>query len=592
MKTKLVFRGNNNNIHALKKCKEPLNPILLTVLANRGIDSHEALEMFLYGSLKDLHDPSQLKDFDKVVNLLESAISTNKKIAVYGDYDVDGVCSTVIFYKTLKFLGGDVIYYIPDREKEGYGMNCDSITVLHNQGVDVILTCDNGIVASKQIDLAKSLGMQVLVTDHHIPQYELGADAVVDPKQEDCSYPCKDLCGTGIALKFGLFLCSTNPSLCEEFLQLAALATVADVVPLVDENRIIVKEGLALMNSKNVTYSLKLIIDLANLAGKEISVYHLGFILGPIINASGRLKHAKLAVDYFLEPTVDKAEKLLVVNKERQKITEECVDALQSNEVFHSDEKVIVCFDEAIPSSVAGIVASRLTECFYRPVILFSRTSKGLKGSGRSIPSYNLFEGIKGSSQFLESFGGHKMAAGLTILEENLESFKADINARCTLTEQDLTPIINVDAVVQPEAVTKDLVTHLESLKPFGCANSSPALLCRRVKVFKVKFLGEDRKTVKLVFRTDTGYLDGIAFDGFDNFREQFIQLYDEDCFQQLLTEEKWFPLFADIVFCPDLNEYNGKISVQLKLSYFKLFKSQFVGRRPMCNGLSSRNRR
>ena len=592
MKAKLMTVRNNDNVRALKENEEHLNPVFLAVLANRGVNSHESLEKYLHGSLKDLYDPRQLKDFDKVATLLADAISANKKIAVYGDYDVDGVFSTVIFYKTLQFLGGTVVYHIPDREKEGYGMNSTSIETLHDQGVDVILTCDNGIAAPRQIALAKSLGMQVLVTDHHIPQGELDADAVVDPKQEDCSYPCDALCGTGIALKFGMYFCADNPSLCNEFLQLAALATVADVVPLVDENRIIVKEGLALMNSKDIAYSLKLLATLTNLADKEISSYHLGFILGPTINAAGRLKHAKLAVEFFLEPTVTKAENLIALNKERQKVTEECVDSLKSTDILRPDEKVIICFDDNVPSSVAGIVASRLTEHFYRPTILFSKTDAGLKGSGRSIPSYNLFEGIKGSSQFLESFGGHEVAAGMTILAENLEAFRKDINEKCTLTEQDLTPIINIDAVVQPESVTKDLTVLLESLRPFGRKNPTPTLFCRKVKVFKMRFLGEDHQVVKFVFKTNAGFLDGITFDGFDDFKGQFVQLYDEDCFQQLFTGEKWFPLYADIVFCPTLNEYNGKVSVQLKLSYFRLYREQITGRRPMCNGLFSRNRR
>lgn len=508
-----------------------IDPVTARIIRNRDVTDMENVDMYLNGTLDSLHDPMMMKDMDKAVSVIASSIRDNKHIRIIGDYDIDGICSIYILFKGLKMCGADVDYEVPDRITDGYGINENLIKQAHEAGVEVIITCDNGIAAASQIDYANELGMTVVITDHHDVPYEETdngrryiipkAAAVVDPKQNDCRYPFKMLCGAGIAYKFiGCMVkeFQTGDSLMPELLQFAAIATVGDIVDLLDENRIIVKEGLKLIaNTGN--YGLNALMAVTGVSRESINAYHIGFVLGPCLNASGRLDSAKRALKMLV--TDDRAEaerhagELKDLNEERKKLTSEAVDKAVDMVENSSlkDDKVLVIFLPDCHESIAGIVAGRIREKYYKPVIVLTRGEQEAKGSARSIESYNMFEKLSECKDLFTRFGGHPMAAGLSLPEENIPEFRSRINEHCNLSEEDLTETVWIDVPMPLEYINEKLILELGGLEPFGKANPKPVFADKNISIRNIRAIGKDKQYTRMTITKDSGIvIDAVGF--------------------------------------------------------------------------------
>ena len=567
-----------------------INPLIARLLANRGIVNKKEASLFLKGTVNDLNDASLMKDMKKAVSIIKGSIEEKKKIVIYGDYDCDGVCSTTILYRTLKKLGANFDYYIPNREDEGYGMNSDRIRKLKSEGAEVILTCDNGISAMEQVEVAKELGLTVIITDHHdIPYIEKegnrinvvpNSDCVINPKQGNCEYPFKELCGAGVALKFSMELVNAMGRSFSEFydlFQYAAIATICDVVELLGENRIIVKEGLKLINNTS-SIGLKALIKATGLEGKEISEYHFGFVLGPCINATGRLETADLSVELLITEDEKYAEelakKLYDLNVERQELTFDSVESVISKveEEITNGEKVILVYDEKIHESIAGIVAGRVRERFNLPAIVMTKGKDMPKGSARSIEGYNMFEELNKCKEYIEKFGGHPMAAGLSVKEENIYLLRKALNSKCTLSDEDIIPVIKIDSPLEIKYLDESLVEEIESLRPFGKGNGSPLFAVKNIKVSRVFFIGKEKNFMKFrfVIPGTFGYVEGLNFDKYEDFKNMFTDKYGEEKFLKLV-DSGYADFNMDIIYYPTINEFNGKRNIQLNVKNFRL---------------------
>jgi len=508
-----------------------IDPVTARIIRNRDVTDMENVDMYLNGTLDSLHDPMMMKDMDKAVSVIASSIRDNKHIRIIGDYDIDGICSIYILFKGLKICGADVDYEVPDRITDGYGINENLIKQAHEAGVEVIITCDNGIAAASQIDYANELGMTVVITDHHDVPYEETdngrryiipkAAAVVDPKQNECRYPFKMLCGAGIAYKFiGCVVkeFQTGDSVMPELLQFAAIATVGDIVDLLDENRIIVKEGLKLIaNTGN--YGLNALMAVTGVSRESINAYHIGFVLGPCLNASGRLDSAKRALKMLV--TDDRAEaerhagELKDLNEERKKLTSEAVDKAVDMVENSSlkDDKVLVIFLPDCHESIAGIVAGRIREKYYKPVIVLTRGEQEAKGSARSIESYNMFEKLSECKDLFTRFGGHPMAAGLSLPEENIPEFRSRINEHCNLSEEDLTETVWIDVPMPLEYINEKLILELGGLEPFGKANPKPVFADKNISIRNIRAIGKDKQYTRMTIAKDSGIvIDAVGF--------------------------------------------------------------------------------
>ena len=508
-----------------------IDPVTARIIRNRDVTDMENVDMYLNGTLDRLHDPMMMKDMDKAVSVIASSIRDNKHIRIIGDYDIDGICSIYILFKGLKMCGADVDYEVPDRITDGYGINENLIKQAYEAGVEVIITCDNGIAAASQIDYANELGMTVVITDHHDVPYEETdngrryiipkAAAVVDPKQNDCRYPFKMLCGAGIAYKFiGCMVkeFQTGDSIMPELLQFAAIATVGDIVDLLDENRIIVKEGLKLIaNTGN--YGLNALMAVTGVSRESINAYHIGFVLGPCLNASGRLDSAKRALKMLV--TDDRAEaerhagELKDLNEERKKLTSEAVDKAVDMVENSSlkDDKVLVIFLPDCHESIAGIVAGRIREKYYKPVIVLTRGEQETKGSARSIESYNMFEKLSECKDLFTRFGGHPMAAGLSLPEENIPEFRSRINEHCNLSEEDLTETVWIDVPMPLEYINEKLILELGGLEPFGKANPKPVFADKNISIRNIRAIGKDKQYTRMTITKDSGIvIDAVGF--------------------------------------------------------------------------------
>ena len=508
-----------------------IDPVTARIIRNRDVTDMENVDMYLNGTLDSLHDPMMMKDMDKAVSVIASSIRDNKHIRIIGDYDIDGICSIYILFKGLKMCGADVDYEVPDRITDGYGINENLIKQAYEAGVEVIITCDNGIAAASQIDYANELGMTVVITDHHDVPYEETdngrryiipkAAAVVDPKQNDCRYPFKMLCGAGIAYKFiGCMVkeFQTGDSIMPELLQFAAIATVGDIVDLLDENRIIVKEGLKLIaNTGN--YGLNALMAVTGVSRESINAYHIGFVLGPCLNASGRLDSAKRALKMLV--TDDRAEaerhagELKDLNEERKKLTSEAVDKAVDMVENSSlkDDKVLVIFLPDCHESIAGIVAGRIREKYYKPVIVLTRGEQETKGSARSIESYNMFEKLSECKDLFTRFGGHPMAAGLSLPEENIPEFRSRINEHCNLSEEDLTETVWIDVPMPLEYINEKLILELGGLEPFGKANPKPVFADKNISIRNIRAIGKDKQYTRMTITKDSGIvIDAVGF--------------------------------------------------------------------------------
>ena len=508
-----------------------IDPVTARIIRNRDVTDMENVDMYLNGTLDRLHDPMMMKDMDKAVSVIASSIRDNKHIRIIGDYDIDGICSIYILFKGLKICGADVDYEVPDRITDGYGINENLIKQAYEAGVEVIITCDNGIAAASQIDYANELGMTVVITDHHDVPYEETdngrryiipkAAAVVDPKQNDCRYPFKMLCGAGIAYKFIDCMVKefqTGDSVMPELLQFAAIATVEDIVDLLDENRIIVKEGLKLIaNTEN--YGLNALMAVTGVSRESINAYHIGFVLGPCLNASGRLDSAKRALKMLV--TDDRAEaerhagELKDLNEERKKLTSEAVDKAVDMVENSSlkDDRVLVIFLPDCHESIAGIVAGRIREKYYKPVIVLTRGEQEAKGSARSIESYNMFEKLSECKDLFTRFGGHPMAAGLSLPEENIPEFRRRINEHCNLSEEDLTETVWIDVPMPLEYINEKLILELGGLEPFGKANPKPVFADKNISIRNIRAIGKDKQYTRMTIAKDSGIvIDAVGF--------------------------------------------------------------------------------
>jgi len=588
MQKKWLLRNTSKDIRSIAK-SSGVSEAIAKILINRGFDNQTDIKKFMRASIDDLYDPFLMKDMEKATSLIKLAINNDEKIVVYGDYDADGVTSTVIMYKALKYCGANVEFYVPDREHEGYGINSDRIRKLSLEGFKVILTCDNGIAATEQVKLARELGMKIIITDHHELQFEENgkgvrtfklppADAVINPKQQECNYPFKNLCGAGIAFKFvqALYIkYGIKKEFANEFIEIAGIGTICDVVDLIDENRIIAKNALEMLtNTKNL--GLKCLKEILSINDKEIKCYHVGFQIGPCINATGRLETAAISVELLLCEEEDRAKELAKIlfelNKKRQDMTSENVEEVIKivNQGTFKNDKVLVIYKDTIHESIAGIVAGRVRENFNVPTIILTKGKENPKGSARSINEYNLFEELIKCQELLEKFGGHPMAAGLSIKEENIEKLRRKLNLICKLTDEDILPKVRIDLRMPLSKINYEMIYELEMLEPFGKGNSSPLLAEKNISVLRIDILGKNANTLKMKFVMPgvNKTIDGICFNRVEEFTDMLKDRYGEDYISYL---ENPRGLKLDLIFSPQINEYNGRKSIQLKILEFKV---------------------
>lgn len=584
--SKWVLKRSKVNI---KKMAEALGVSEFTayVLANRGIGTYNDGIKFIETDMSFLYPAKEFKDMEKGLCIIADSIKSNKKIAVYGDYDVDGVMSTVILYKALKACGADVIYHIPHRQKEGYGLNMDTVVELGEYGINTMLTCDNGIAAIEEIKKAKELGMKVVIIDHHEPGFYESegiindiipcADAVIDPKQRECTYRFNKLCAAGIAFKFAksLFEYMNISFDCEnEYLTLAAVATVCDIVDLLDENRIIVKKGLKYINSTS-NIGLKTLIHESGLDEVLINEYHLGYVIGPCINATGRLESAEAAVKLFSTCDTDEAEmlanELVELNKSRKEMTqmatEVAIKQIEDTDLKNDNILVVYCGD--IHESIAGIVAGRIKEKYYKPTIVITKSEQMAKGSARSIEGYNIFEELYKCRDLFHKFGGHPMAAGLSLEYENIGLLRNRLNESCKLSDEDFIDVIKIECQIKIGDISFDLANELNGLSPFGKGNPAPIFGCKNICVEKISLIGKNKDIIRfsLLDKDTNKRIAGISFDGYEN----LLSIADSLYVNILNIENITFD--ADIVFRIDINDFNGRKSLQLMIKDFRLCK-------------------
>lgn len=546
-----------------------VSPVAVRIMRNRGLLDEREMRKYLYGTLDDLYDPRQMKGMETAAGIIEKKLIEGKKIRIIGDYDIDGVCSTYILLKGFHRAAGNgqIDYEIPDRIRDGYGINESIIRQAAEDGIDTLVTCDNGIAALKEISIAKQLGMTVVVTDHHeVPVDVYGqilppADAVVDPKQDGETYPYHEICGAVVAWKL-INVIYEDLGIPEhewmEFLEFAAIATVGDVMKLQDENRLIVKYGLKKIGSTKNT-GLRMLVEKNNLDINNLSAYHIGFVIGPCLNAGGRLKSAKVALRMLLEQDPDRvsglADELKELNDVRKDMTAKGeTEAIEQVERFYMSDKVLVVFLPECHESLAGIIAGRLREHFHKPSFVLTRGEQSAKGSGRSIEAYHMYQGLCEVSDLLVKFGGHPMAAGLSIEESDIDEFRRRLNENAKLTEDDFVPQIWIDVPMPFEYVNEKIVDELKGLEPFGQGNEKPLFAQKSLTIRNVRVLGKNRNVVKMNLVTNTGHpFDGLLFADGDRF-----------------LEEQTGQNTIDMIYYPDVNEYNGTRTLQAIIKNYK----------------------
>ena len=546
-----------------------VSPVAVRIMRNRGLLDEREMRKCLYGTLDDLYDPRQMKGMETAAGIIEKKLIEGKKIRIIGDYDIDGVCSTYILLKGFRRAAGNgqIDYEIPDRIRDGYGINESIIRQAAEDGIDTLVTCDNGIAALKEISIAKQLGMTVVVTDHHeVPVDAYGqilpsADAVVDPKQDGETYPYHEICGAVVAWKL-INVIYEDLGIPEhewmELLEFAAIATVGDVKKLQDENRLIVKYGLKKIGSTKNT-GLRMLVEKNNLDINNLSAYHIGFVIGPCLNAGGRLKSAKVALRMLLEQDPDRvsglADELKELNDVRKDMTAKGeTEAIEQVERFYMSDKVLVVFLPECHESLAGIIAGRLREHFHKPSFVLTRGEQSVKGSGRSIEAYHMYQGLCEVSDLLVKFGGHPMAAGLSIEESDIDEFRRRLNENAKLTEDDFVPQIWIDVPMPFEYVNEKIVDELKGLEPFGQGNEKPLFAQKSLTIRNVRVLGKNRNVVKMNLVTNTGHpFDGLLFADGDRF-----------------LEEQTGQNTIDMIYYPDVNEYNGTRTLQAIIKNYK----------------------
>ena len=548
-----------------------IDPVIARLIRNRDIQDMKEIRSYLYGTLAEIPSPWKMKDMERAVQILQKKITQKKKIRIIGDYDIDGVTATCILLKGLKRLNANVDTYIPDRVKDGYGMHEQLIDKALEDGIDTILTCDNRIAAAAEIEYAKKEGLTVIVTDHHdIPfrDTEDGriwiipkADAVVNPKQNDCLYPNKNICGAVVAWKLIWALyerLGIDSDEIWDFLELAAIATVGDVMDLQGENRIIVKEGLKKLSSTSFE-GLKALICVNNLEGAEITAYHVGFVIGPCINASGRLDTAARSLELLLADNMEDAMKLADdlydLNQSRKAMTEQgkeqAIQSIEENNL--GKDRVLVVYLPDCHESLAGIIAGRIREAYNKPVFVLTKGADGVKGSGRSIEAYSMYEELVKCSDLLMQFGGHPMAAGLSMEEKNVELFRRRLNDNCTLTEQDLIPKIMIDVPMPISYLSKKLTEQLKVLEPFGKGNSKPLFAQKNLRAVGIRVLGRNRNVAKMLLIDENGIkMDAVYFGEAQEFVD-FVQAHDT----------------ISVTYYPEINVFQGRENLQVVIKNY-----------------------
>lgn len=565
-----------------------ISPRVASLIRNRDVIGDDAIEKYLNGTIADLYDGMLMKDMDKAVAVLGEKIKENAKIRIIGDYDIDGIQSTYILLEGFRMLGADVDSDIPDRMKDGYGLNRNLIDRALEADVDTIITCDNGIAAAEEIAYAKSMGMTIVVTDHHeVPYTEIGgerryilpeADAVVDPKQEYCTYPFKGLCGAAVAYKLVEALMEAMGKDAEDadyLMENVAIATIGDVMDLVDENRIFVKQGLDMLK-RTENLGLKALMECTGVNVDKLSSYHIGFVIGPCMNASGRLDTAKRALELLEAKKVAEADLLAgdlkALNDSRKDMTAQAVEEafIQVENSELKDADVLVVYLPECHESLAGIVAGRIREKYYRPVFVLTKGAEGLKGSGRSIETWHMYEGLNRVKHLLSKFGGHKMAAGLSMPEENLEQFRKEINEKSGITPEDLNEKIAIDMQLPFECVNEKFIGELAVLEPFGKGNARPVFAERQVQVESARILGKNKNVLKLQVKDLHGTrMDAMYFGDVNTFVEYVREKFGDIACECLLHGHGHGIVMA-FTYYPDINEYQGVRTPQIVIQNYK----------------------
>lgn len=564
-----------------------LNKILYKVLVNRDIKTEDEIERYLNPSLEDLNTSLLLPDLIKASNLIMKNIEQNNKIRIVGDYDVDGVMSTYILYNGLLRLNANIDFDIPNRITDGYGINKTIINRAKEDNINLIITCDNGIAAFDAISYAKENNIDIIVTDHHeVVRNELKeevlplADAIINPKRDNSKYPFKEICGGVVAYKLIDYLYKINgineDELYNFLLPYAAIATVCDVMPLINENRIIVSNGLRYLNNTS-DIGLSALIKSAMLEDKKIDVYHLGFILGPTINSSGRLEDASIAIDLLLEKdenkALEKAKYLRGLNIERQVLTDDGYNKIDKQIEINnlmSKQKVLIVYDDDLNESVVGIIAGRIKEKYNRPTIVLTDSNGILKGSGRSIDVYNMFEKVSEHKNLLESFGGHAMACGLSLKKENLEEFINLINKDADLTQEDLIKKVYMDLGLSLSNTDLNLAKQLEKFEPYGTANPNAVFGTKNLKVIRFSVFGKNKNVIKMILTDGMTSREILLFESIDDFILKLSKEYPINEINNMINNLN-SNIFLDIVYTPSINSFRGNQNLELKIKNYRV---------------------
>lgn len=576
-----VVSAKKADFNAIGK-KYNISPVIARIIRNRDITEDSDIEKYLYGRLEDIYDGSLMKDMDKAVCMIKEKIRSEKRIRVIGDYDVDGICAAYILKKGLMLCGANVDTVIPHRVKDGYGINEQLIQDAYEDGVDTIITCDNGIAAYEQLKYAASLGITCIVTDHHEVPYELEGDnrryilppaaAIIDPKQEDCPYPYKKICGGAVAWKLVLKLwegINVNEEDRREVLEFAGIATVCDVMELLDENRILVKYALkSMQNSANT--GLRSLIKVHDLNPETLSSYHIGFVLGPCFNATGRLDTAERTLE-LLEcknerESIFLAAQLKELNESRKEMTEKGVEEaiLKIEEENLGKDRVMVVYLPQCHESLAGIIAGRIREKYYKPVFILTKSEDCVKGSGRSIDSYSMYDELSKCKELFLKFGGHKLAAGLSLEEKNVELFRKVINEKCTLTENDMEEKIVIDVPMPFSYVTDGFLKELELLEPFGTGNPKPVFAQAKMRFLSMRIMGKLKNMAKFTVEDEWGgRYSLVLFRNLEEFLGDVERKYGKSVLDSFVKQNRNCGIEMNIIYYPSVNEYMGRQEIQ-----------------------------
>lgn len=561
-----------------------ISPVIARIIRNRDVIGDEDIYNYLNGDLEKISSPWLFKDMDKAVDILRIKISHESKIRIICDYDVDGITSGYILFRSLKKLGANIDLVVPHRIEDGYGINEKLIKNAYDSGIDTILTCDNGISAYNQVEYAKSLGMNIIITDHHEVPFEEtdgkreyivpNADAVVNHKQADCLYPFKELCGAMVAYQLISALFETEGIGKNELYKLlpyAAIATVCDVVDLKGENRIIVKQGIKKLKDCN-DIGINALINACKLDKNNLSSYQFGFVIGPCLNASGRLDTAKRATELLDCIDTQKAEvlakELVELNAERKDMTNE--GAMTAIEMAQDmDDKVLVLYLKDCHESIAGIIAGRVREKYNKPTFVLTDAEQGVKGSGRSIEEYDMYSELTKVKSLLTKFGGHKMAAGISLEEKNIDLFRKMLNENCNLTEEDLYLKVWIDIALPLEYITMDFVNQLEVIKPYGKGNEKPVFAEKNLKIISLQILGKSGNVIKMVVENQNHYrMTAVKFNSAVDFMAFLSEKFGEEEVNKALQGQK-NNLEIMATYYPEINEYNGRINLQIIIDRF-----------------------